>query len=134
MGRLRLPSPVTGELWQHTCFEIFLGQAGVPAYFEFNFAPDGRWAAYSFASYRDGARATVPAPRIQASLSDDRLDLDATLDLASLELGGRLRIGVSSVLEASDGSLSYWALRHAPGKPDFHHTDCFALELDALRD
>jgi hypothetical protein len=33
------------------------------------------------------------------------------------------------VIEAADGSLSYWALRHPPGKPDFHHRDAFALEL-----
>jgi hypothetical protein len=35
------------------------------------------------------------------------------------------------VIEAIDGTLSYWALAHAPGSPDFHHLDCFALELAA---
>ena len=29
--------------------------------------------------------------------------------------------------------MSYWALAHPPGKPDFHHPDCFALELPAAR-
>jgi hypothetical protein len=33
------------------------------------------------------------------------------------------------VLEENDGGKSYWALAHSPAKPDFHHTDCFALEL-----
>jgi hypothetical protein len=37
------------------------------------------------------------------------------------------------VIEEIDGALSYWALRHAPGKPDFHHRDAFALELDEVR-
>jgi hypothetical protein len=36
---------------------------------------------------------------------------------------------VSAVVETLDGALSYWALRHPPGKPDFHHADSFALEL-----
>jgi hypothetical protein len=35
-------------------------------------------------------------------------------------------------VEDVDGILSYWALRHPAGKPDFHHTDAFALQLDKL--
>ena len=30
---------------------------------------------------------------------------------------------------AACGGISYWALAHPPGKPDFHHADGFALEL-----
>jgi len=36
---------------------------------------------------------------------------------------------LSAVIEATDGSLSYWALEHPADKPDFHHPDSFALEL-----
>jgi len=43
------------------------------------------------------------------------------------------RVALSAVIEAPDGALSYWALRHAPGKPDFHHAEAFALSLDDLR-
>ena len=41
------------------------------------------------------------------------------------------QLGLSAVIEEADGRLSYWALAHPPGKPDFHHSDCFALELPA---
>jgi hypothetical protein len=41
-------------------------------------------------------------------------------------------LGLSAVIEDLDGVLSYWALRHPPGKPDFHHPDTFALEIDLL--
>ena len=34
-----------------------------------------------------------------------------------------------AVIEAVDGSVSYWALAHPAGKPDFHHPDGFALQL-----
>jgi hypothetical protein len=37
--------------------------------------------------------------------------------------------GVSAVIEEANGAKSYWALAHPPGKPDFHHPDCFRLEL-----
>lgn len=40
-----------------------------------------------------------------------------------------LQIGLSAVIEEMDGTKSYWALAHPAGKPDFHHPDCFTLEL-----
>jgi hypothetical protein len=33
------------------------------------------------------------------------------------------------VVEDYRGRLTYWALEHPPGKPDFHHPDSFAIEL-----
>jgi hypothetical protein len=33
------------------------------------------------------------------------------------------------VIEETNGAKSYWALKHPPGKPDFHHADGFVLEL-----
>jgi hypothetical protein len=41
----------------------------------------------------------------------------------------RLRIALAAVIEDENGRLSYWGLRHPPGKPDFHHPDGFALEV-----
>jgi hypothetical protein len=38
-------------------------------------------------------------------------------------------MGLSAVVKEASGALTYWALRHAPGKPDFHHSEAFALEL-----
>ena len=58
--------------------------------------------------------------------------LDATVhwhDLVAQTSPLRLRIAAAAVLEDETGTLSYWALRHAPGKPDFHHADGFLLEL-----
>jgi hypothetical protein len=40
-----------------------------------------------------------------------------------------LRLGLSSVIEDNRGRLGYWALRHAPGKPDFHNPEGFAFEI-----
>ena len=36
---------------------------------------------------------------------------------------------MSTVMETHQGGLSYWALNHPPGQPDFHHDDSFALRL-----
>ena len=62
-----------------------------------------------------------------------RLELDALVPLDSLSSSHRhdaLRLALSAVLEADDGTLSYWALHHPPGSPDFHHANCFVLRLE----
>ena len=40
-----------------------------------------------------------------------------------------LRIALAAVVEARDGSRSYWALRHPAPSPDFHHANGFAIAL-----
>ena len=124
IDRVRLPQPrAAGALWQHTCCELFVARA-LPEYREYNFSPSGEWAAYSFGSYRNGAALEVASPRIALQRGDDRLQLTASVPAEP----GPLRIGLSVVVE--EENISYWALRHAPGKPDFHHPHAFALELE----
>lgn len=127
------PRRVDG-LWRHTCFEAFIGMKGSTAYYEFNFSPSSEWAAYRFRAYRDGGplEDVALAPNISVEQAADRLALAATVRLDRLpviEPGATLRIGLSAVIEATDGSLSYWALKHPAVKPDFHHFDSFTLEL-----
>ena len=136
--RLRIPPPRSSRradgLWQHTCFELFLAEKGQQFYWEFNFSPSGEWAAYAFKSYRDGAAIEDDGldPKIAVRSAANILELEALVRLDRLQtikLQGRLRMGLSTVIEENDGTLSYWALKHPPGKPDFHHPDSFALEL-----
>jgi len=132
--RLRIPEPRSSRraegLWRHTCFEVFVMAEDGPGYHEFNFSPSGEWAAYAFRSYRDGGELDVElAPGIVVRRTLNRLELDAEICQDLLPPGRPLRLGLSAVMEDADGELSYWALRHPPGKPDFHHTDAFALQL-----
>jgi len=62
-------------------------------------------------------------------MDEHRLGRIRLLSARFHELQG-LRVALATMLEAIDGSLSYWALRHAPGRPDFHHRDGFALTLE----
>ena len=130
IGRLLIPeaaAPTPGEgLWQHTCCELFVAPTGAQAYHEFNFSPSGQWAAYAFQSYRKGGAAATEAPGIVVRRSDQRLELEARVAAPA----GRLRVGLCAVIEDRDRALSYWALRHAPGKPDFHRAEAFALEVE----
>ena len=138
IGDLKLPpmatSARTDELWKHTCFEAFVKAPHGRAYCELNFSPSTQWAAYSFAAYRSGMEVAgeIDAPRIRVQSADTRYELEAALDLnrvAGLLGDDAWRLGLSAVIEETSGRLSYWALKHPPGRADFHHSDCFALEL-----
>ncbi len=119
----------TDGLWQHTCFEAFVRPGSGDSYFEFNFSPSTQWAAYRFDRYREGmAAAGVAVPRVEFEPTPQRCILRAVLTLPD---EGACRLGLSAVIEETNGRKSYWALAHPPGKPDFHHSDCFALELPA---
>lgn len=119
------PSERADELWQATCFELFV-RAGEAAYDEFNFSPSTRWAAYGFTGYRDGRTdLEIPAPGIRRSAAG----AEVVLDLSPLDLPEPWRVGVSTILQDTEGRRSFWALAHGPGKPDFHHPDAFALDL-----
>ena len=140
---VRIPPPGfarrADELWRHTCFEAFVRRDDVPGYLELNFSPSGAWQAYRLGGYRqDMAPAELPAPphltigrRERSGGVADALRLEALVHLPSpyADTPQGLALALSAVVEDETRGLSYWALRHAPGRPDFHHPDAFALTL-----
>ena len=142
---VRVPPPGfaqrADELWRHTCFEAFVRRDDVPGYLELNFSPSGAWQAYRLGGYRqDMAPVELPAPphltigqRERSGGAADALVLEALVHLPSpyADTPRGLALALSAIVEDETGSLSYWALRHAPGRPDFHHPDAFALTLEA---
>ena len=142
LARVVVPSPqparVVHQLWEHTCFEVFVTMDNTTAYHELNLAPSSEWAGYHFRSYREieGLVAEDAAPRISMRRGPDTLQLEAALSLERLSASyvrEPLRLGLSAVIETTDGVRSYWALRHPAGKPDFHHALAFALRLEPPR-
>lgn len=136
LALLRIPkihsSTRADNLWKHSCFELFIRNAGSPRYLEFNLSPSLQWSVYEFVSYRK-AKPLEPcliAPMVQVECSDKTLELKAIIELPRwLDEGNAIELGLSAVVEASDDSLSYWALRHPASRPDFHHPDAFAVVM-----
>jgi hypothetical protein len=123
----------TDGLWHSTCFEVFVGQAD-GGYVEHNFSPSKAWASYRFESYREGMQPAFDLP--QPPIFPDRTaeqcyGLTAFIELGLLPSAYERNLALSAVIEENDGTKSYWALKHPPGPPDFHHPDCFALTLPA---
>lgn len=139
IAAVRWPEPVerarADDLWKHSCFEAFIRPEGGEAYYEVNLSPSNRWAGYRFDRYREGME---PPPGLALThltrrASASLYELVATLDLSGqsdLALDHPARLGLSAVIEETNGRKSYWALAHAPGKPDFHHPDAFAFDLE----
>ena len=133
---LIIPAPMDGqrrdELWTHTCFELFLKNGASKAYREFNFSPSGDWAAYRFEDYRQGrADLDCPAPQIATRINDHGVSVSVTLQVSENDLQtGQVWLGPSAIVEAKDGTRSYWALHHPEDNPDFHHTQNFKISLD----
>ena len=131
VAQISLPPPAeplrTDELWRATCFEAFVETAPGAGYYEFNLSPSGKWAAYHFAGYRQAmALAELSPPAIITGANATHIDVDALIYLPPSDAPWRLAL--SAVIEETNGERSHWALKHPPGKPDFHHPDGFLLE------
>ena len=142
LAELRVPPPAprarVDGLWHHTCFEAFIADPHSKGYVELNFAPSGAWQAYGFRGYRDGGMA-LPLrhdPVATWRVTADSLELDARFRMDSLPgpPGPRppvtVQVALTAVVEAADGALGLWSLRHPPGKADFHHADGFVLRVE----
>jgi len=138
MAELAFPTETapnrTDELWQHTCCEAFIGTMDDTLYYEFNFSPSTQWAAYRFTDYRKGMSVAteISSPQITVRSNASRFELEALIDCTPLLLSSSAcwRMGLSVIIEEKNDRKSYWALAHAPGKPDFHHQKEFVIELE----
>ncbi len=120
-------------LWRHTCFEAFVRLPESSSYVELNYSPSGEWAAYRFRGYREAMESLdVPTPGIRTLATETYVGIVTAIDLGGIEALSPKRpwlFNISAVIEASDGSRSHWALAHPSDVPDFHHPDCFVLEV-----
>ena len=132
-----IPSPAKiptrkHELWQTTCFEFFIGIEHSPQYWEFNLSPTGDWNIYRFSNYRQGmeeetAFTSLPF-NVTRQLNSLNINLEINLDLI-IEQNTALEIGISTVIESSEGTISYWALTHPDTKADFHNRNSFIIHF-----
>ncbi|MFN5194338.1 MAG: DOMON-like domain-containing protein [Cyanobacteriota bacterium] len=138
--RLLIPEPAARPqrrdgLWQGTCLELFMAEAGRSGYRELNLCPSGHWNLYQLDGYRQGLR---PEPAISAlpvavERTPGELRLALALPLAPLGLAGRpLELGITAVLDGgATAGIGYWALHHPSAEADFHHRGGFTLTLPA---
>jgi len=143
LGGLHLPEPLATptfreKLWEDTCFEVFLGIPGQEMYWEWNFSPSGDWALFEFTEPR--RRAALPpmpqTPDVSVRSYGPALTLEAAVDVNfsptlawALQTRSPIEASMTAVLKHERGTYSYWALKHAGEKPDFHRRESFILRV-----
>ena len=124
--KIALPMPsipiACDNLWQHTCCEAFVSAPDGDDYLEFNFSPSGCWAIYRFDEYRvrDETYQCPFEPKIDFTQNTDGFELTATISSEVLPVTQSWLVGLTAVIETTDGHKSYWALRHDAPQADFH--------------
>ncbi|MGR8980761.1 MAG: DOMON-like domain-containing protein [Gammaproteobacteria bacterium] len=130
-----LPPIMADNLWRHTCFEAFIAIEEDAGYYEFNFSPSGQWAAYAFNDYRKPRQWKISQPPcIKINRTADRFRLSSAIstgDLPPNPAKKLFQLNLTAVIEAQDGSHSYWALHHPSPFPDFHDRRGFTQHLEA---
>jgi hypothetical protein len=137
LSTLLIPPPTVTPtrkslLWEHTCFEFFLGVPGVPEYWEFNLSPAGDWNIFHLDNYRQGLREELAfdALSFETNLQARSLVLKLELDLRHIiESPQDVEVSVTSVIEPHAGEISYWAVTHTGEQADFHLRDSFSISL-----
>ena len=132
VDKLVIPPPAepgrADELWRTTCFELFVADEGT-AYREYNFSPSAQWAAYRFDDYRTGMRNVEATVETEIWRESNELQLSAKI---KDEIKNPALIGLTAVIEETDGQIRYWSTAFAPGKPDFHAAAVRSLLFDGV--
>jgi hypothetical protein len=115
------------NLWQTTCFEVFWSLGGT-GYREFNLSPSSRWACYDFDAHRQGMRNASAEVEIDVVIGEGELRLTADIR-STFPLPAK--VALNAIIAEEDGMNRYWALAFRAGVPDFHASECRALELPA---
>lgn len=123
------------ELWKSTCFEAFLKPQGEARYWELNFSAEGEWNCYSFSGRRQGmqaeSRVFAPVFSTETRAGSQLLRVEMDLPKEMTDLKKSLQVSLTTVVENLQGEVSYWALSHPRGRPDFHDPEHFTLSLEA---
>ena len=122
------------SLWQKTCFEAFLSWEENRFYYELNASPSGDWNFYRFEDYRKGqvSEAAVEKVTLQRANDSNVVRVSIQTDLGGVLPPGppvKLKMGLAAVIEWEDHQKSYWAVKHAGKKADFHLRESFVLEV-----
>ena len=121
------------DLWMATCFEFFLSIPGQPSYWEFNMSPSGDWNVYHMEAYRRvrfREETLIQWLPFSVRREAEGILLNASVDLYPIiSTGNPIQVGITSVIQATDGHETYWALAHPNLQADFHLRESFILDL-----
>ena len=127
------------NLWQKTCFEVFIKSDNSASYWEYNMSPSKDWAIYGFTDYREGKfdELSIEDLPIQTMQQETLFTLQCFIvfprallnEKLNENLHKKLKIGLSTVIQNSNGDIYYYALHHSKMEADFHDERSFTIEV-----
>lgn len=121
----------TDNLWQTTCFELFVKNETSTNYWEYNLSPSTNWAIYRFSGYREGKfdELSINEIPIQIIRETSKFTLECRIALPAPLFEQNLKIGLSTVVQDNNGVIYYYALKHTKNQADFHDADSFIIDI-----
>ncbi len=140
LSKILLPSPLINPgrvigLWESTCFEMFIKNSNSDEYLEFNVTSEYTWNVFHFPNKKARLKEYLEIANLGVSAvnSKDKFCLTCWFSVDKLPSyfwsDGKMNIGLTAVIETKENELSYWAIKHADDKPNFHQHDTFIYEL-----
>lgn len=121
------------ELWQTTCFEVFIGIENSPRYWEFNISPSGDWNVYRFDDYRQGMQEESKVESLNIYIYRGFYDLLVGVDKFDLRNltseNCNFNVSMAAVVKEKTGNISYWSLEHCGEEADFHLRNSFICNM-----
>ena len=128
------PAPErTDQLWEQTCFELFISSADNTSYWEYNLSPSHHWAVFRFSDYRQDKTDELSIKNITINTRmnyGESFELDALLPLPKPLIDKKLRIAVSTIIQDNNDVIYYYALTHCNQQADFHNKRSFTISLE----
>lgn len=125
------------ELWKSTCFEAFVA-ISQNNYIEFNFSPTGNWNCYRFSGYRENMRQFSEIELLDFTILSNNSENQGNYHCRmSVKLANPLpisKMGMTAVIQTTNGNINYWALKHGGEKADFHREQDWLFSFDATSD
>jgi len=115
------------NLWQTTCFELFIAESGKSNYWEFNFSPSTEWNCYRFSEYRNGMEIESFYDMINISVDNMRgkFTLHTNFEFPFINSDDNYEIQIAAVIELINKKLNYFSIDNSRTKPDFHQRKYF---------
>lgn len=120
------------NLWQSTCFELFLKSKQGDHYKELNLSPYGAFQSYDFSKYRKGMAvdSSLNQAIVKAHEGNGAVRVFSTLSFTGQVDLQSFVFYPAVVLESQIGQQSFWALNHPKKAADFHNFSYSGLELE----
>ena len=122
------------NLWENTCFEVFIAKPERADYWEYNISPSQNWAVFHFTEYRLSKNDELSIGNIDVTTHftpPNQYTIQSQLPLVEALYAKNLQVGISTILQDREKTIYYYALAHQRQNPDFHVRDSFTLLLNA---